>query len=260
MSAQLYRSAVESDCTARQPVALLTGRIDEIGLEIARRLLRDNYTIVVCLRNSGERNLFADKAFASIRVVPGEESLTPERFQEICAKIGQIDSLINCLSAESQCDSDTSIFSQNVDHSISYIRAVSRFMHAGAGGAVVNVLTYPARYRSGYFIDSSLRSNAMAESIFGGAMFAATRQLALELGSARIRVNAISAGWIKTKQREDAWRRLTDREREFLLEEISLGRLGEPSEVAAAAAFLASEKASYLTGTVIDVNGGWWMS
>ncbi len=67
-------------------------------------------------------------------------------------------------------------------------------------------------------------------------------------------------GLIRTPETEAVWRGLSERDRQFLSEEISLQRLGEPEEVAAVVEFLASPASSYVTGTAIDVNGGWWMS
>jgi 3-oxoacyl-[acyl-carrier protein] reductase len=91
-------------------------------------------------------------------------------------------------------------------------------------------------------------------------MSALTRQLGLELATHRIRANAVAVGWIRGESTQRAWSKLNDHERSFVLQEISLGRFGEPDEVAGVIAFLAGEASSYLTGTTIDVNGGWWMS
>ena len=79
-----------------------------------------------------------------------------------------------------------------------------------------------------------------------------TMNMALDLAKYRIRVNAIAPGAIRTyeipEEREGNWRTMQDR--------IPLLRAGEPSEIAAVAAFLASDEASYITGTVLPVDGG----
>lgn len=78
------------------------------------------------------------------------------------------------------------------------------------------------------------------------------RALAREVGSRNITVNAVAPGFIDT----DMTRVLTDEARQRLLERVPLGRLGLPEDVAAAVAFLLSDAGSYLTGAVLDVNGG----
>ena len=83
-----------------------------------------------------------------------------------------------------------------------------------------------------------------------------TKSLAREIGSRNITVNCVAPGFIDT----DMTRALPEASRKALLEQIPLGRLGEPQEVAAAVAYLASPGAAYVTGTVLHVNGGMYMS
>ncbi len=83
-----------------------------------------------------------------------------------------------------------------------------------------------------------------------------TKSLAAELGSRNVTVNCVAPGFIDT----DMTRALTEAQRTALLEHIPLGRLGAPEDVAAAVAYLASPAAGYVTGTVLHVNGGMYMS
>ncbi|QID17760.1 3-oxoacyl-ACP reductase FabG [Nitrogeniibacter mangrovi] len=83
-----------------------------------------------------------------------------------------------------------------------------------------------------------------------------TRALARELGSRNITVNCVAPGFIDT----DMTKALPDAAKDALLGQIAVGRLGQPEEIAAAVAFLASPSASYVTGTTLHVNGGMYMA
>ncbi|HEX5092508.1 MAG TPA: 3-oxoacyl-ACP reductase FabG [Burkholderiales bacterium] len=83
-----------------------------------------------------------------------------------------------------------------------------------------------------------------------------TKSLAREFGSRGITVNCVAPGFIDT----DMTRALTQAQREALLGQIPLGRLGEPADIAAAVAYLASPGAGYITGCVLHVNGGMYMA
>ena len=83
-----------------------------------------------------------------------------------------------------------------------------------------------------------------------------SRALARELGSRAVTVNCVAPGFIDT----DMTRELPDAQREALLGQIPLGRLGAPEEIASVVAFLCAEQAAYITGETIHVNGGMYMA
>jgi len=83
-----------------------------------------------------------------------------------------------------------------------------------------------------------------------------TKSMAQEMASRQITVNAVAPGFIDT----DMTRALSEEQKNALLAQIPLGRLGAAAEVAAAVAYLASPAAGYVTGTVLHVNGGMYMS
>jgi 3-oxoacyl-[acyl-carrier protein] reductase len=83
-----------------------------------------------------------------------------------------------------------------------------------------------------------------------------TKSLAREVGARGITVNAVAPGFIDT----DMTRALPEAQREALLGSIPLNRLGQPEEIAAAVAFLASPGAAYITGETLHVNGGMYMA
>ena len=82
-----------------------------------------------------------------------------------------------------------------------------------------------------------------------------SKSLARELGSRNITVNSVAPGFIDT----DMTKELPESNKEMMLAQIPLGRLGDPNEIASAVAFLASEQAAYITGETIHVNGGMYM-
>jgi len=82
------------------------------------------------------------------------------------------------------------------------------------------------------------------------------RALAAEIASRNITVNAIAPGFIET----DMTQALPEAQREKLLTQVPAGRLGQPQDIAEAVAFLASERAAYVTGTTLHVNGGMYMA
>ncbi|MHB8741743.1 MAG: 3-oxoacyl-ACP reductase FabG [Sulfuricaulis sp.] len=118
------------------------------------------------------------------------------------------------------------------------------------------------RARSGRIISISSVVGAVGNA--GQANYAAakagligfTKALAREVGSRSITVNAVAPGFIDT----DMTRRLAETQKEALLKQIPLGRLGQVEEIAHAVAFLASPAAGYITGTTLHVNGGMYMN
>jgi 3-oxoacyl-[acyl-carrier protein] reductase len=118
-----------------------------------------------------------------------------------------------------------------------------------------------AKARWGRIINISSVVGSMGNA--GQANYSATkagvegfsRALAREIGSRGVTVNAVAPGFIDT----DMTRELPEAQREALLSQIAVGRLGQPEEIAAVVGFLASDAAAYITGETIHVNGGMYM-
>jgi NAD(P)-dependent dehydrogenase (short-subunit alcohol dehydrogenase family) len=123
----------------------------------------------------------------------------------------------------------------------------------GGGGAIVNVSSIGGRSAS---VVTGVAYAGAKAGILG-----LTRRLALEVGPHGIRVNAVAPGLFLSGPRlEGMWQALTEDERGRVLGEIPLGRLPELEEAVAPIVFLASDESSYVTGAVLDVNGGRFMS
>jgi len=125
-------------------------------------------------------------------------------------------------------------------------RAVMRGMMKARSGRIINITSVVARSGN----PGQANYSAAKAGVEG-----MTRALARELGGRAITVNCVAPGFIDT----DMTRALSDAQREPLLQQIPLGRLGRAEEVAAAVAFLASARAGYITGATLHVNGGMYM-
>ena len=125
-------------------------------------------------------------------------------------------------------------------------KAVLRGMMKSRAGRIINITSVVGS--SG---NAGQINYAAAKAGIGGM----TRSLAREIGIRNITVNCIAPGFIDT----DMTRSLDERQREAILGQIPLGRLGAPEDIAAAVVFLASPGAAYVTGTTLHVNGGMYM-
>ena len=126
-------------------------------------------------------------------------------------------------------------------------RAVMRGMMKARWGRIINITSVV-----GAAGNAGQANYAAAKSGVVGM----TKSLARELGSRNITVNCVAPGFIDT----DMTRSLTDEQKKALLDQIPLGRLGSVDDIAAAVAYLASPAAGYVTGAVLHVNGGMYMS
>ena len=126
-------------------------------------------------------------------------------------------------------------------------RAVMRGMMKARWGRIINITSV---------VGASGNPGQANYAAAKAGVVGMTKSLAAELGSRSITVNCVAPGFIDT----DMTRALSEEQKRTLLEHIPLGRLGTPQDVAAAVAYLASPAAGYVTGAVLHVNGGMYMS
>jgi NAD(P)-dependent dehydrogenase (short-subunit alcohol dehydrogenase family) len=243
------------------PVALVTGATSGIGVDIATRLVEDGFRVAVSGRSKergakvaqqlGERAVFIRSDLS----VAGEGRRLVRRTVDA---LGRLDVLVNNAALDHTGDllevgeaevRDT--FEVNTFGAMNLTIAAARAMRdQGDGGAIVNITSRLA----------SIGVPTMGiYSASKGAMLAFTKAAAIDLARYDIRVNAVAPGMTRTPLYQEWLDGLDDPEGEAarVAAAIPLGRIAEPSDVAAVVAFLASPAASYLTGVSIPVDGGY---
>ncbi len=137
------------------------------------------------------------------------------------------------------------MYSVNVFAVIDMIQLVSRLMARNGGGSIVNIASITGVVGS---------PGQVAYSSTKGAVIALTKSAAKELSPMQIRVNAVAPGIIKTERFEELYETSGDKI-DQRISRIALGRLGTPQDVANAVVYLASDRASYISGQILGVDG-----
>jgi NAD(P)-dependent dehydrogenase (short-subunit alcohol dehydrogenase family) len=244
-----------------KPVALVIQVSNPVLNCAARRFARNGLRVLGCPVSDISPHSLPDEVDI---VSPGDLS-RPDEANALAAlvleRFGRLDVLV--LAPEFPMTSDFQGVSDVVERANVALRVWNNCVNAcvphmsRTGGRIVSVVSSPGKYRSGYFSPAARTSSPNPEALVNGAILGMIRQKALECGPLKIRVNAVVYGILEGSPELSG---MNDRERRFLLEEISLRRFGTADEVAAVIAFLASPAADYITGDALDVNGGWWMS
>lgn len=139
-----------------------------------------------------------------------------------------------------------SVITTNLNSVARLSRAVLRGMVKAKHGRIINITSV---------VGSSGNPGQMNYAASKAGVAGMSRALALEIGSRNITVNCIAPGFIDT----DMTKALTDDQKNAILSQIPMGKLGQPEDIASATVFLASPDAGYITGTTIHVNGGMYL-
>ena len=252
---------------AESPVALVTNVSNRIAAAAALRLAASGARVIAC--DSSDQELPGSLSQGidnkQTKIISADLAADGEAGRIVNLAIdafGRVDVLVTGPAippAISWPDADRQLLPAGINGLRTWINSVEAAMDPleRSSGRIISLVTSAGRYRTGYFRPNSSEGSATPEALVNGAILGLIRQLALECAPKGVRLNAVVVGLMEGS---DEFERMGDRERKFALEEISLGRLGTPEDVAGVVAFLASRASNYVTGTAIDVNGGWWMS
>lgn len=240
-----------------EKIVVVTGGSRGIGLATVKAFLAEGATVILC----ASRMETAEKAIASLKEELPEakvEGICPklsdydsvkEAFDGVVKKYGRIDVLVNNAGMSESTPFtkyDDALFQKVMDLNVTGVyhcaRAVTDQMIAQGGGVILNTSS---------MVSITGQPSGMAYPMSKFAVNGMTVSLARELGPHGIRVNAVAPGIIYT----DMMRAVPKEVIEPLIAKIPLRRIGQPEDIANAFVFLASEKASYINGVVLSVDG-----
>ena len=240
-------------------IALVTGASQGIGRACAVKLTEAGAAVALVARNleklneiAGQINSQGGKAFVFACDLSEEEQIK-SAFKAALAQLGKIDILVNnagitrdqLVMRMKRADWDA-VINTNLTSAYLCIQQLIGSMLKQRWGRIINITSV--------FGQMGQAGQANYASSKAG-LIGLTMAIAREVGSRNITCNAVAPGFIETAMTSG----LSQELRQAALQNIPLGRLGTPEDVANAVAFLASEEASYITGHVVNVNGGMLM-
>ena len=237
-------------------VAVITGGASGIGREIARALHAAGATVVIADRDAARAEEVATALGGLAQLVDvTDPASVHDAVSAIVGRHGRIDVLVTSAGivrngpAEDTTDTDwRDVFAVNCDGLFWCCREVGRVMLAAGHGSIVNIASM-----SGIVVNRP--QGQVAYNASKAAVIGLTKSLAAEWAPRGVRVNAIAPGYVATEltlrgMRDPAWR-------EEWLRSTPMGRVAQPEEIAPAAVYLASDAASYVTGSVLVIDGGY---
>jgi len=235
-------------------IALVTGASRGIGKAIALELAKQGAQVIGTATTDAGAAAIAGENLAGRRLDVRDAAQCDALVAAVQKELGDIAILVNNAGitrdnlALRMKDADwDEVMETNLRAAFRLSRAVMRGMMKARWGRIVNITSV---------VGSSGNAGQANYAAAKAGVAGMTRALARELGSRNITVNCVAPGFIDT----DMTRALSEEQRNALLAQIPLGRLGRPEDVAAAVAYLASPAGGYVTGAVLHVNGGMYMT
>jgi 3-oxoacyl-[acyl-carrier protein] reductase len=241
-------------------VALVTGASQGIGRAIALALSCAGARVIIAARNTEKLQNLAEEIDAAkgtafpVQIDVGDQQEVKAGFHQAVERFGRLDILVNNAAITRD---GLAVRMKAEDW-----EAVLRTDLTGAHFCIQQALAVMLRQRSGRIINVTsvvAQSGTAGQANYIAAkagLIGLTRAIATEVASRNITVNAVAPGFIVSPMTDP----LPDKVKQDLIGRIPLGRMGQDAEVAAAVVFLASDEAGYITGHVLDVNGGMRMS
>ena len=230
--------------------ALVTGGARGIGEGICRALARDGFYLYIHCNKSVESAKALCDELGNAEYISADLS-DPNSVYVLAEKCKDVDVLVNNAGVALVFPFDAiseetarKMYELNLFAPINLSRALLPNMISRKSGVIINISSVFGEVGGSCEVDYSTAKSGI---------IGFTKALAKEVGPVGIRVNCVCPGIIDTEMNED----LTFEDIDSLCDEIPIGRLGEGEEVAECVAFLASDKAKYITASVFDVNGGW---
>lgn len=238
-------------------VAIVTGAGRGIGHAIALRLASEGCRVAVVSRTEGNAIRTADEINAqyaglstAYAVDVASYSAVKKIVEQILADFSRIDILVNNAGLTrdnlsmrlSEEDWDV-VVDTNLKGAFNCIQAVSRTMIRQRSGKIINISSVAG------LVGNAGQANYAASK---AGLLGLTKTIARELASRSITCNAVAPGFITTDMTEA----LPEQVKTGVISQVPMGKFGEPNDVAAAVAFLASNEAKYITGQCLTVDGG----
>lgn len=232
---------------------LITGGSRGIGRELVRAFSKNGYNVAFTYRSSRDEAESIAKETGALAIMADSRSEADVIFavDKVISEYGQVDCLINnaaissfSLFTDITLEDWNDMISVNLTGAFLYSRNVIADMLKRKNGRIINITSMWG------LVGASCEVHYSAAK---AGLIGMTKALAKELGPSGITVNTIAPGVINTEMNA----KLTDEDKAALVNDTPVMRIGEPSDIAEAALFLAGDGASFITGEVLNVSGGY---